>query len=75
MRRIYLDSNILIAHFSLDKAEEPKKVLVENALKVLAELRDLQLWTSTWAVTEMVNVLISSKRMAPVKSPKLKASL
>ena|SRR5579872_3258643 len=65
MRRIYLDSNILIAHFSLDKAEEPKKVLVENALKVLAELRDLQLWTSTWAVTEMVNVLISSKRMAP----------
>ena len=65
MRRIYLDSNILIAHYSLDKMEEPKKGLVENALKVFAELRDLQLWTSTWAVTEMVNVLISSKRMDP----------
>jgi predicted nucleic acid-binding protein len=65
MRRIYLDSNILIAHYSLDKSEEPKKALVENALKVFAELRDLQLWTSTWAVTEMVNILISSKRMAP----------
>ncbi len=65
MRRIYLDSNILIAHYSLDKAEEQKKVLVENALKVFAELRDLQLWTSTWAVTEMVNILISGKRMAP----------
>lgn len=65
MRRIYLDSNILIAHYSLDKAEEAKKILVENALRVFAELRDLQLWTSTWAITEMVNILVSSKKMGP----------
>ena len=65
MRRIYLDSNILIAHYSIDKAEEPKKALVENALSVFAELRDLQIWTSTWAITEMVNILISSKKMDP----------
>ena len=28
MKRIYLDSNVLIAHFSVDKAEEAKKKLV-----------------------------------------------
>ena len=40
MRRVYLDSNILIAHYAVDKSEEPKKALVENALNVFAE-RDL----------------------------------
>jgi predicted nucleic acid-binding protein len=63
MRRVYLDSNILIAHYAVDKSEEPKKALVENALNVFAELRDVQLWTSMWAITEMINVLISSKKM------------
>jgi predicted nucleic acid-binding protein len=29
MKRIYLDSNILIAHFSTDQPEEAKKRLVE----------------------------------------------
>jgi predicted nucleic acid-binding protein len=38
MKRIYLDSNILIAHYSTDKAEETKKKMVENALAVFAEL-------------------------------------
>ena len=50
MRRVYLDSNILIAHYAVDKSEEPKKALVENALNVFAELRDVQLWTSMWAI-------------------------
>jgi predicted nucleic acid-binding protein len=63
MRRIYLDSNILIAHYSEDKSEESKKVLVENALNVFADLRDIQLWTSMWAITEMVNILVSNKKM------------
>ncbi len=63
MRRVYLDSNILIAHYSTDQAEESKKKLVENALSVFAELKDSQLCTSMWAVTEMVNILISQKKM------------
>ena len=63
MRRIYLDSNILIAHYSADKAEEAKKEMVENALAVFAELKDIQLCTSMWAVTEMVNVLVSHKKI------------
>lgn len=63
MKRIYLDSNILIAHYSIDKEEESKKRMVGNALAVFAELKDIQLCTSMWAVTEMVNILVSSKKM------------
>jgi len=65
MRQIYLDSNILIAHYSTDEAEDTKKKMVENALAVFAELKDIQLCTSMWAVTEMVNVLVSRKNMDP----------
>jgi predicted nucleic acid-binding protein len=64
MKRIYLDANVLIAHYALDKAEEAKKNLVESALDVFAQLKDLQLCTSSWAITEMVNVLVSNKKMA-----------
>ncbi len=63
MKRIYIDSNILIAHYSTDKAEEAKKKMVENALVVFAELKDVQLWTSMWTVTEVVNILVSQKKM------------
>jgi len=63
MKRIYLDSNILIAHYSTDQPEEPKRKLVESALSVFAELKGVQLCTSMWAVTEMVNILISRKQM------------
>jgi predicted nucleic acid-binding protein len=63
MKRIYLDSNILIALYSTDKAEEAKRKMVENALAVFAELKDIQLCTSMWAVTEMVNILVSQKKM------------
>lgn len=63
MKWIYLDSNILIAHYSTDKAEESKKKTVENALAVFADLKDIQLCTSMWAVTEMVNILVSHKKI------------
>jgi predicted nucleic acid-binding protein len=63
MKRIYLDSNILISYFSTDRAEETKNKLVSEALAVFAQLKDLQLCTSIWAITEMVNILVSQKRM------------
>jgi predicted nucleic acid-binding protein len=63
MKRIYLDSNILIAHFSNDKAEESNKKMVENALSVFEQLRDIELCTSMWAITETVNILVSNKKM------------
>lgn len=63
MKRIYLDSNVLIAYHSQDKAEETKKRMVEDALAAFAQLKDAQLCTSMWAITEMVNILVSSKKM------------
>lgn len=63
MKRIYLDSNVLIAYYSVDKAEESKKKFVDNALSVFAKLKDVQLCTSIWAVTEMVNILVSQKKL------------
>jgi predicted nucleic acid-binding protein len=63
MRRIYLDSNVLVALYSTDKAEDAKREMVENALKVFSQLKDVQLCTSMWAITEMVNVLVSTKKM------------
>jgi predicted nucleic acid-binding protein len=75
MKRIYLDSNVLIAHFSVDKAEEAKKKLVENALVVFAQLKDVQLCTSIWAITEMVNILVSNKKMARGEVAELESQL
>jgi predicted nucleic acid-binding protein len=63
MRRIYLDSNILISHYSRDRSEETKRLMVANALSVFAQLRDVQLCTSMWAITEMVNILVSQKKI------------
>ena len=63
MKRVYLDSNILIAHYSTDRAEEAKKELVENALDAYDQFKDVQLCTSVWAITEMVNILVSNKKM------------
>jgi predicted nucleic acid-binding protein len=63
MNRIYLDSNVLIAYHSTDKAEDPKRKAVRNALTVFADLKDVQLCTSMWAITEMVNILISRKSL------------
>ncbi len=63
MNRIYLDSNVLIAYYSTDKAEETKRKAVEQALAVFADLKDVQLCTSMWAVTEMVNILVSRKNL------------
>ena len=37
--------------------------MVEEALAVFAELKDVQLCTSMWAVTEMVNILVSRKKI------------
>jgi len=63
MKRIYLDSNVLIAYYCSDKAEESKRKMVIDALAVFPQFRDTHLCTSMWAVTEMVNILVSSKKM------------
>src|SRR5258708_4105264 len=66
MRRIYLDSNILIAHYSIDHAEEAKKGLVENALDAFDQLKDVQLCQSARTARDFAQslmALISSARV------------
>jgi len=65
MNRIYVDSNVLIALFSTDPSESSNRKLAESALNAFAQLKDAQLWTSMWAITEMVNILVSAKKMDP----------
>jgi predicted nucleic acid-binding protein len=47
----------------VDKPKETKKKMVESALSVFAQLRDIELCTSMGALTEMVNILVSSKKL------------
>jgi predicted nucleic acid-binding protein len=75
MTRLYVDSNILIAYYSTDKAEESKKSMVQRALEIFAHAEDISLCTSMWSVTEMVNVLISSKKMEPARVARIEARL
>jgi predicted nucleic acid-binding protein len=75
VRSIYLDSNILIAYYSPHRSESTKRELVHNALHVFASATDVWLCTSVWAVTEMVNILISSKKMAPAKVAEIESRL
>ncbi len=75
MNRIYLDSNVLIAYYSIDRAEETKRKAVEQSFAVFADLKDVQLCTSMWAVTEMVNILVSGKNLAVESWPRSRVSL
>mgnify|MGYP001557811752 CR=1 FL=1 len=75
MRRIYLDSNILIAHFCPDQSERLKKKQVRDAIAVFGRLKDVQLCTSSWAITEMVNVLASAKKIERVRVSEIENQL
>ncbi|HKQ86397.1 MAG TPA: type II toxin-antitoxin system VapC family toxin [Candidatus Acidoferrales bacterium] len=75
MKQIYLDSNILIAYYSVDSAEEPKRLMVASALEVFTKLADIQLCTSVWALTEAVNILISAKNMPAGDVAKIESQL
>lgn len=66
MKRIYLDSNILIAYYAGDKAEKTKKEATLKALSIFANsANNVRLYTSMWAIAEMANILISNKKIAP----------
>jgi predicted nucleic acid-binding protein len=63
MKQIYLDSNVLIAYHSTDKSETEKRTLVYSALGVFADLTNLRICSSLWAITKMVNILVSRQKM------------
>lgn len=61
--KIYLDTNIFVSYFSnLDDNKEQKGFVVE-AFKIFEQLKDIELWTSMWAITELVKVLIIKIKM------------
>jgi predicted nucleic acid-binding protein len=63
MNVIYLDTNILVASYAVDDAENEKKTLAERAFAVFQQLADVELCTSMWTVTEMFNTLLREKKM------------
>ncbi len=75
MRYIYLDSNILIAYFTKDRVEKDKNKMVSEALDVFAQSQDFQLCISMWTIAEMVNILISNKKMKAGKVAEIESDL
>lgn len=76
MKRIYLDTNIFVASFSGSNSDKIKKKELEDAFKILSELKDIELVTSMWSITEMVKVLIVSPiKMDPEKVSEIEKDL
>ena len=67
LKQIYIDACILIAIFSSHKEEIEKKKVVMKCLDLMETFKDIQLFTSSWAIAEMLNVLISRHKMKPGK--------
>lgn len=65
MRKIYLDSNILVAFFADGKnAENERKNIITRAMSNFAQLSNIRIVTSLWAITEMAKILINEKKMS-----------
>ncbi len=64
-RKVYVDSNILVAYFAKGKFRETvKKRQLIAAFSVIANL-NIELFSSEWTITEFVKVMINEKKMSP----------
>ena len=63
MKKNYLDTNILVAAFSDADSDKENKKLVEQVFDTFSQLKDVELWSSMWAITEMVKALIANQKM------------
>ena len=61
--KIYLDTNIFVSYFSNLNDNKEQKGFVVEAFKIFEQLKDIELWTSMWAITELVKVLIIKIKM------------
>lgn len=75
MKKIYLDTNIFVSYFSGAASNRDQKKEVVAAFEVLAQLKDVELWTSMWAITEMVKVLMLTIKMDPIKVSEIENDL
>jgi predicted nucleic acid-binding protein len=65
MKKIYLDTNILVALLAEGKnLEGSNRKIINNALKIFSKLSNVKLLTSIWTITEMAKVLINEKKMS-----------
>lgn len=65
MRKIYVDTCILVAYFSHDPKEASRKLQIVGAFKVLSNLEDIKLYISMWTITEFIKVMINVKGRKP----------
>jgi len=73
--RIYFDACILIAFFSTSKEEKLKKEVIRKSFQRLAQLDEVQFFTSHWALAEMTNILICRHQMTTAKVTKIEQEL
>ena len=59
MKKLYLDSCILIAFFSKHIEEKEKKKEVKRIFKIFNELENVELVISRWTLSEMMNIMLS----------------
>ncbi|MFA5652025.1 MAG: PIN domain-containing protein [Candidatus Paceibacterota bacterium] len=75
MKKIYLDTNILVSYFSGAISNKDQKKDVTEAFEVFTQLKDVELWTSMWTITEMVKVLIINIKMDAQKVSEIENDL
>jgi predicted nucleic acid-binding protein len=60
--KIYLDSCILISYFSKHREEKENKKIIENIIKLMEKIEDLEIFISSWGIAEMMNVMLSRQK-------------
>ncbi len=67
MKKVYLDTNIFVSYYSGAASNKDQKKEITSAFETFEKLKDIELWTSMWTITEMVKVLILNIKMEPQK--------
>ena len=68
--KVYLDTNIIIALLAEKRGDtelEKRRIESTQALNILNEFGSVVFYVSTWALTEMVKVMINEYNMSPKK--------
>ena len=64
-----------MASFSTAESNQTQKKAVLSAFQTLGELKDVELWTSMWTITEMVKVMILKLKMDAQKVSEIETDL
>ncbi len=75
MKKIYLDSNVLVCFYSEQESDRNQKQATIDAFEVLSQLKDTQLCTSFWTITEVVKSLTLKAKIDPLKVSKIENEL